>query len=81
MITRPFFLEERLPDSTCTDACLRQGGTTCRADLALLLHKMMDIGCKRWEGFFGFFSTPCRLMIEADKTGLSFFEPFVHGMA
>ena len=32
-------------------------------------------------GFLRFFSTPCRLMIEADKTGLSFFEPFVHGMA
>jgi hypothetical protein len=42
---------------------------------------MMDIGFKCWEVFFGFFSTPCRIIIEADKTGLYFFEPFVNGMA
>ena len=81
MITRPFFLEESFPDSTGTDPSIRQGGTKGRVYLALLLHKMMDTGFKWWEGFFGVFSTPCRLMIEADKTGLSFFEPFVHGMA
>lgn len=81
MITRPFFLSESVPDSTCTDACRRQGGTTCRVSLALRLHTMMAIGCKCWEGCFGFFSPPCRRRLEADKTGLSFFEPFVHGRA
>jgi hypothetical protein len=81
VITRPFFLSESVPDSTCTDACRRQGGTTCRVSLALRLHTMMDIGCKCWEGCFGFFSPPCRRRLEADKTGLSFFEPFVHGRA
>ena len=80
-LTIPFVLEESFPDSTCTDAGIRQGGTKCWVYLALLLHKMMDIGFKGWEVFFGLFSAPCRIIIEADKTGISFFEPFVHSMA
>jgi len=32
-------------------------------------------------GLLRFFSPPCRRLLEADKTGLSFFEPFVHGRA